>query len=145
MNAKWEREIATRSATSGSLHTVLHPSEFIDFEGILATKRGHLAGVLRIQPAPFEIMDPADMELMTDRIEAALRGLDPAIRVYQYIIKSELPGGALQIRIYWALVYEQAANHDWWKWFYFPNGGAAKIDAEIRASAAILAMYMDTL
>lgn len=144
MNARWEREITNRSATSGSLNEILYPSEFVD-DGIFVTKRGHCAGVLRIQPAPFEIMDPADLELLTDRIAAALRGLDPAIRVYQYIIKSALPRGLYQIRLYWALVYEQTSHHDWWSWFYFPKAGAAKIDSEVRTNANILALYMDTL
>jgi hypothetical protein len=144
MNAKWERETANRSADSGNLNEILYPSEFVS-DGIFVTKRGHVAGVFRIQPAPFEILDLTNLELITDRIEAALRGLDPAIRVYQYLVKSRIPSGLYQIRIYWALVYENRPNHDWWSWFYFPRAGTVKIDSEIMSSATILGMHMDIL
>ena len=171
MNAKWEREITGVSTRAGSLEEILYPSEFIT-DGIFVTKRGHVAGVLRVEPASFEVMDPSAQRLLCERTEAALRALDPGIRVYQYLIKTgiaQLAGRSIndpklevvslaqrqhlehsrgplyQIDTYWALVYESVTRNNFWDWFYFPKSGAIAIDAAIQGAAGILGVYLDGL
>jgi len=141
----WERHLLRHESKRGALRDLLAPYEFVT-ENSFLTKAGHVGCILRVSPVAFECLDPSDLEYVAGRFEAAIRHFDPAMRVYQYLMKRNCPAiphrrhddaralemearaaALYSIEIFMAVVFEE--DHE---------SKPAHMDEEIRIGAALL-------
>ncbi len=78
MKALWQTAAAT--------HTEVQPCAFIDNE-VFLTKSGETGIVIEQWPVDSECLDPADLAVLTQRFESAVRSFGSGYRVYQYLLK----------------------------------------------------------
>jgi type IV secretion system protein VirB4 len=153
----WEHRLLRHQIGRGALHNMLAPIEFIDGE-CFATRTGHVGLFLRLDPVPFECLDQEQLDELSRRWEAAVRVLEPEMRVYQYLFKRELPeiphrpvshpvlartttdrvrylrtekGLLFSIEVCLALLYEITREAK----FTLPEKGAADLDHDLRIAA----------
>ena len=75
---------------SGVLQAHINLYGFWDEETLL-TKSGDLGMVLRVKGIDYESLDHASRDHAVKRLEAALRALDPRVRIYQALFKANEP------------------------------------------------------
>jgi type IV secretion system protein VirB4 len=85
----WEQKILREQASAGQVHMLIPIDEFLT-DGCFTTKDGHVAIALQLEPVPFETLDLEEADHIARRFEAALRVLNPAMRVYQYLFKRQI-------------------------------------------------------
>jgi type IV secretion system protein TrbE len=73
---------------AGALQELISPQAAID-ENTFLTKGGHLFTILRADGVDDESLEPAHVDQIARRAEAALRLLDENFRLYQYFVKSD--------------------------------------------------------
>jgi type IV secretion/conjugal transfer VirB4 family ATPase len=73
-------------AASGAVNTHVNLFGFTR-DGVLLTKSGDQAVVLRVAPPDYECLDPDALAEVTQRFAASMRLFDPSFRFYQYAIK----------------------------------------------------------
>src|SRR6266849_5551293 len=83
------RRILRDYQDAGSVNSLLALWGFVDDETFL-TKAGDVGLVYRVAGADYECLDQTQRRDIVHRFEAALRPLDPACRVYQYLCKRRI-------------------------------------------------------
>jgi len=83
------RRILRDYQDAGSVNSLLALWGFVDDDTFL-TKAGDVGVVYRLAGADYECLDQAQRRDIVHRFEAALRPLDPACRVYQYLCKRRI-------------------------------------------------------
>lgn len=76
---------------AGALHRLVAVDTTID-EQVLATKGGDLVSYLSVRGIDPECREPADLELLSRRLERALTTFDERFRIYTYFFKREHDG-----------------------------------------------------
>ena len=85
----WEQKIVREQANAGQVHTLIPVEEFLD-DGCFVTNTGHVGIGLELEPAPFETLDLEEADHIVRRFEAALRVVNPAMRIHQYLVKRQI-------------------------------------------------------
>ena len=75
---------------SGALHTLLSVQAAIG-DGVFVTKSGDLVTVLALRGRDYECMDAAEINQIARQFESVLRAFDERFRLYQYLLKREVP------------------------------------------------------
>ncbi len=73
---------------TGAVNEVVNLHGFVD-EHTFHTKSGDLGVVVKLAGVDYECLDPAQMDELARRFEAAMRIFDEKFRVYQYLVKRD--------------------------------------------------------
>lgn len=164
----WERQLIREQIGAGALSKTLAPYEFLAESGVFITQAGHVAAVLQIEPVPFECSDQEQLDSLARRWEAALRVIDPEMRVYQYAMRREVDstphrevenrvlqhateerlrylhqenGPLYSIDVFLVVVYELRRTGK----FRMPEAGMGRIDQVTRTAAHFLTTALISL
>lgn len=102
--------ITREHRNAGSFSDLINLHGFVD-DGVFLTKSGDLGLVLSVDGADVECLDAPARDLIALRFDQALRLLDDRTRLYQYVLKQEIPSSRpslYDIELYWVIVAESA-------------------------------------